>query len=219
MKFSSRFNLVTTHLIYAGNNEYVIVDPGIHDFVNVTRIIHQNNGKLSGVILSHEHADNCAGVNVLYEFSPFNLFCSKKCAENIGSSFQNLSIYNENIPAFNITIPATIVSDFQKVKIGKTEFTFIETPGHSPGSMCILSGNAIYTGDTLLNKLKVPLNFPHCNNEEYAKSVEKLKKIIKPGMMVFPGRGKPFEFITWSVFKNSVTGSVRNFIENFLLSI
>lgn len=38
-----------------------------------------------------------------------------------------------------------------KWKIGEEEFTAIETPGHTPDSVCFVGNNFIFTGDTLFN--------------------------------------------------------------------
>jgi len=73
-----------------------------------------------------------------------------------------------------------------------TGFTFISTPGHSPGSVCIFTKDAVFTGDTLLNNTKTPLTFPHSNRNDYANSIQKLKTLLKPGITVYPGHGEAF---------------------------
>jgi len=73
-----------------------------------------------------------------------------------------------------------------------TEFTSIATPGHSPGSACIFTKDAVFTGDTLLNNTKTPLTFPHSNRNDYANSIQKIKPLLKPGMTIYPGHGEPF---------------------------
>lgn len=72
------------------------------------------------------------------------------------------------------------------------QFFLIKTPGHSPGSSCIVYNNFIFTGDTLLREYKTPLNFPHSNRNEYVTSLHKILKMIQPGMLAFPGHGSPF---------------------------
>ena len=74
------------------------------------------------------------------------------------------------------------------------EFLFMETPGHSPGGACIFTSDAVFTGDTILNQMKAPLNFPHSNKKQYDISLIKIKKQLKPGMTIFPGHGEPFKY-------------------------
>jgi hydroxyacylglutathione hydrolase len=74
------------------------------------------------------------------------------------------------------------------------KLTLLPTPGHSPGSACIIIGNAIFTGDTILNDLKSPLTFPHSNRRQYAASIQKILSLLKPGMTIYPGHGEPYVF-------------------------
>lgn len=163
----------------------------------VIQWVKEQKGLITKVFLTHEHADHCAGVNELFQLMPVQLFCTRACAENIANSKQNLSLYIDTIPTFEIHHPVILVGDFKSIKIGNIDFTFIETPGHSPGSMCILAENSIYTGDTLLYNTKTPLNFPHSNKIEYTQSIEKLKAAIKQDTTVHPGHGVPYTFIRW----------------------
>ena len=70
----------------------------------------------------------------------------------------------------------------------------METPGHSPGSACVFTTDAVFTGDTILNNMKVPLNFPHSNRILHDMSLKKIKKHIKLGIIIFPGHGEPFKY-------------------------
>ena len=91
-------------------------------------------------------------------------------------------------------MPTQIVEDNETFKVGEFDFWFMETPGHSPGGACIFTSNAVFVGDTILNKQKVPLNFPHSDRLLYSKSLKKLESHIKLGMTVYPGHGEPFVY-------------------------
>lgn len=193
------FHSSTTYLLEVGQNEWVIVDPGWSHH-KLDEWIVEKKPRIMALILTHEHADHCAGTNRLSRKYNVPLFCTSECKKGIAGSKQNLSLYIDDIPAFVINVPTIAVSDRQKLKLGYFDFTFVTTPGHSPGSMCIISGNTVITGDTLLLKTKTPLNFPHSNKTDYAKSVEKLKTNIFSGMTIFPGHGEPFILNSWEQF-------------------
>lgn len=193
MHFINEFHNSTTYLIHVGKNKYVIIDPGYPDIKKVSDWVLEKKGRIIGVFLTHEHADHCAGVCELCESIPLQLYCTRKCAENIANSKQNFSQYIDAIPTFEIHLPVIVVEDFQSIRVGSLDFTFIETPGHSPGSMCILTENSIYTGDTLLYNTKTPLNFPHSNKNDYFQSIERLKTLIRHEMIIYPGHGEPFK--------------------------
>ena len=181
-------------MIDPGDHEIILIDPGDPDISAITNWLNHNTKQIRAVLLTHEHADHCAGVNALHEMQSFNLFCSQACYTTIGNSKQNLSFYHSDIETFEVKIPARIIQDGESFLIGELSFTFMETPGHSPGSMCIFAGNAVFTGDTLLNNIKTPLTFPHSNRKQYAASIEKLKNLLKPGMIIHPGHGEAFEW-------------------------
>lgn len=43
----------------------------------------------------------------------------------------------------------TGVTDGARFPLGQGDFTILHTPGHTPDSICILAGDALFTGDTL----------------------------------------------------------------------
>jgi hydroxyacylglutathione hydrolase len=189
---NSFFNSNTYIIEFENNKDCVVIDP-VLPIGKTMNFVNNNNLDLRGVFITHEHADHCSGLNQLSEFYKFDLYCTTKCSENIANSKQNLSLYIEEIDAFEVNMPAKIVKDGDIVSFGTQSFTFIETQGHSPGSVCVFVNNMVFTGDTLLNETKTPLNFPHSNREIYKKSVKKLKKYLKKGMVVYPGHGAKFE--------------------------
>lgn len=183
-----------TFIIAPADNKVLIIDPGNPDIWPIREWLSQNNSQIESVILTHEHFDHCAGVNALYEWSPFELICTEEAAKNIGNKRQNFSYYFDNTNAFEIKLPAKIVRDGDSIHWGTERFDFIETPGHSPGGLCIKTIKALFTGDTLLNKTKTPLSFPHSNKKDYQRSIEKLKNILVPGTTIYPGHGEPFVY-------------------------
>ena len=176
------------------DDQIIVIDPGDPNIATLKSLTIQINKNISAVVLTHEHSDHCSGVNPLYAQQPFDLICTEACGKNISHNKQNFSFYIEEINTFEINIPFNPVRDFESLSFNGRLFTFVATPGHSPGSMCIITGNSVFTGDTLLNNIKTPLTFPHSNRKHYAESIEKLNNLLKPGMMVYPGHGDAFEW-------------------------
>jgi len=177
------------------SNQVVLVDVGNFDTTDFIKWLADEDKKLTHVLLTHEHADHCCGLEALHKTHSFQLICTSKCAENIKNSRQNFSFYLEEIPTFEVELEdVLIVKDYEVKTIGGQSFTFIETPGHSPGGMCILTDDLLFTGDTILNGIKSPLTFPHSNRKEYQISIEKIKGVLKVGMTLYPGHDSPFIF-------------------------
>jgi len=72
------------------------------------------------------------------------------------------------------------LSDGIKIEMGKRTLEVVTTPGHSPGSICLLDieRRYIYTGDTCCAH-SVLLNLDHsCQVETFRKSILKLKALL-----------------------------------------
>lgn len=179
--------------ILSNNNNCLIIDP-CYPTNSITDYIKKTNLIPLAVLLTHEHADHCSGIDYICNGYNINLYCSAICAENIKNPKYNLSRYIENLEEFSVKTKATIIENEKSFKIMDFNISLIETPGHSPGSACFFIDNFVFTGDTLMNNIKTPLNFTHSNREDYKKSLEKLKIYIENFMVIYPGHGEAFEF-------------------------
>ncbi len=70
--------------------------------------------------------------------------------------------------------------------LGGLEVKIIHTPGHTPDSICILVGDALFTGDTLFVGKVGGTDFSHGAKMEYASLHEKLLT-LPDTTRVFPG--------------------------------
>jgi len=70
--------------------------------------------------------------------------------------------------------------------LGKLEARIIHTPGHTPDSICILVGDAVFTGDTLFVGKVGGTDFADGAQTEYASLHEKLLA-LPDATRVFPG--------------------------------
>ena len=183
-----------TFIIENKHKKIIVIDPGNPDVKPLISLINKNKWSIEGVVLTHEHADHIAGLPGLFSFKKFPIYCSQITAINIGSSKNNFSKYIDEIKTFELDVPTQILCDNKFFTIEGMEFLFMETPGHSPGGACIFTSDAVFTGDTILNQIRVPLNFPHSNKMQYEISLIKIKNQIKSGMTIFPGHGEPFKY-------------------------
>lgn len=84
--------------------------------------------------------------------------------------------------------PDVLLHGGERISAGSVEFEVIHTPGHSPGSVCYLSGDALFTGDTLFNGSFGRYDFPGGSISDLDGSLQKLFSI--PGadkITVYPG--------------------------------
>ena len=85
------------------------------------------------------------------------------------------------------------LKDGDEIKIGESVLKILHTPGHTRGGICLLGENSIFTGDTLFKDGYGRTDLPGGSEKELERSLEKLEKILKPGMTVYPGHGEIFK--------------------------
>ena len=92
--------------------------------------------------------------------------------------------------AKNIDFPSPdgFVNDGDSVRIGDSEVTVIHTPGHTPGSICLLAGDDLISGDTLFRESIGRYDFPGGSFDTIMKSLKKIVSLNVKGK-IYPGHG------------------------------
>jgi len=90
----------------------------------------------------------------------------------------------ENLPLY----PDIIMHDELKVYLGETPVTLFHTPGHTPGSICLLTGNYLISGDTIFpggpGHTDTPDDF-----RQIIKSIMNRIFVLPGEVEIFPGHG------------------------------
>lgn len=89
--------------------------------------------------------------------------------------------------------PDILLQDGQSLSEYGLDAVVLHTPGHTPGSICILTGDGqLLTGDTFTNNTRPDLAMFIQDPAQLQASVERIKGL--KAITVFPGHGKPFPF-------------------------
>lgn len=181
-------------IIEISETEVLVIDPGGPAIDEVIAKIN-DFGKVS-ILLTHEHPDHCMGVNALAEKYNSSIIASTPCALNIKSSKTNYSLYAHDISSFEISRKVLEVVDYQVIGFGGVSLDMIETPGHSPGGLCIYepSENILFSGDTLLPDVISYTALPHSRLSDLRDSFEKILSRVNDSTMIYPGHGDPLHF-------------------------
>ena len=73
------------------------------------------------------------------------------------------------------------------MKIGDTELKFLETPGHTPGGMCILVPGHVFSGDTLFQASIGRTDFYGGDYGEIVRSIREKLFPLPEDTIVLPG--------------------------------
>ena len=73
--------------------------------------------------------------------------------------------------------PQRLVKDNDSISVGTMSFRVIHTPGHSPGSICLLGGNTLFSGDTLFKGSVGRTDLPEGDFRLLLESLKKLSQL------------------------------------------
>lgn len=85
------------------------------------------------------------------------------------------------------------LKDGDEIKIGARILKVIHAPGHTRGSICLAGDNFIFTGDTLFKDGCGRTDLPGGSEKDLKESLEKLSKLLKQEILVYPGHGEIFK--------------------------
>lgn len=137
-----------TYLVYDETSKKgFIVDPGGYD----RRIIDEagnNSLEIEYIILTHGHGDHIGGVAEFKRDFPK--------AKTVALAEEREMLQNPDINCSaelfgrKITVEADLwVKDGETLYAAGSELTFLATPGHTKGGMCIYTEGYLFSGDTL----------------------------------------------------------------------
>lgn len=155
------------------------------------------------IVATHFHSDHIGGINYLISKTGAELLVHEaelNSMESLGYS------------------PDIIVKDNDIVDLGGLSVKIIHTPGHSPGSICLLSNGKLFTGDTLFAGGCGRADLPRGNPEDLYKSLHEKIKSLRDGTEIYPGHdygAMPFSTIRREKEENQYLkcGTLKEFIK------
>ena len=152
-----------------------VIDPG-GDGARIEAQLLADGAELKRILLTHAHFDHTGGVAELHAAHPdVPVFLHPADAARLGSQV---------FPP--IGAPTVPYGDGDVVKLGDLDIQVLHTPGHTPGGVCLLVGDALFTGDTLFQGSMGRTDFEGGSYEDIMASLARLAKL--PGdFHVLPG--------------------------------
>jgi len=170
------------YLIYSRKSkEGFLIDPGAFD-KRVREAISEGRIKIKNIINTHGHIDHTSG-NKKFGYP---ILIHARDNELLRNPSKNLAFF---IGLFSESPPAErLLSDGDTIAAQDLSIKVLHTPGHTPGGISLVSGDMVFTGDTLFREGIGRSDFPYSSEKELFNSVKKLMK-LDDSTKVFPGHG------------------------------
>ena len=141
------------------------------------------------ILLTHGHVDHVGGVSALHKATGAKIAMDTGDAFLINGDPDALPASFPSLPErdrFAVQIP---LHDGDVLHIGKTPILVIKTPGHTPGGVCFLAENCLFSGDTLFQNSIGRTDFKGGDSEALMASLKRLLSMPND-TIILPGHGQ-----------------------------
>ncbi len=162
-----------SYLLISENGHGVIIDPAA-SAEQYNRILGQEGAKLTHIFCTHGHFDHVGAAEQLRQQWGATLYCEP--------------VDLNNGWLYPLTVSDSGYEEAQPFNVDELTFTVWHTPGHTRGSVCILCGEYLFTGDTLFAGGSGRTDMDGGSYPQLIASGKKLKRLPIPAeTKVLPG--------------------------------
>ena len=150
--------------------EAAVIDPG-WEVPQILAAARQDGYQLTKAIVTHHHFDHVMGLSDLLQAADIPVYA-----------------HRDDAPLLKIQ-PSSIkpLSGGETVRVGELPLTLIHTPGHTPGSQCVLVNGHLLSGDTLFIRACGRCDLPGGNPAQLYDSLTNKLKALEDDTILCPG--------------------------------
>lgn len=185
----------------------IVVDPG-GDATELASAIHAAGVTVTAIVATHAHFDHVLAAAELREKTgaPFHLHDSDRPLLDWFQASGRLFLGAELPPP---PVVDTSVSEGDLLEAGAVELGVLHTPGHSPGSISLITKEAVFSGDTLFAGSIGRTDLPGGDTRALVDAVRHKLFELEPELPVYPGHG-PATTLERERRSNPFVGDKRN---------
>ena len=159
--------------------ECAVIDPG-DESNTILYYLEDNHLTCRAILLTHGHYDHTGAVYAVHEETGAPVYMN---ALDAGTAVA--------FDSYTFTPPEGTIfyKEGDEVKVGSLTFRVMETPGHTPGGVTLICGDALFTGDTLFHNSIGRTDFPGGSMFRIINSLRHLGQ-LPDETQVLPGHGE-----------------------------
>ena len=164
------------HIIWAENAEKcLVIDPG-YEPDTVLAAIDELGLSVEAILLTHGHFDHVGGVRQIAADTDCKVY---------------LNTADRAMPPMMTAGELYYTNAYrggETLELASLEIDVIATPGHTPGSVCLMCQDHIFSGDTLFAMSCGRTDLPGGNTNQLRESLKKLSS-LQGNYFIHPGHG------------------------------
>ena len=159
-----------------GSKQCIVIDPG-YDAATILGRAALLGLEIEAILLTHGHFDHVGAVASLAADTDCRVFLKEEELSLPGAMTAGPLFYTD------------LYDGTGMLSVANLDIKVLHTPGHTPGSVCLIIADAMFSGDTLFAGSMGRCDFPGSNIFDMRKSLKKLREL--PGdYRVFPGHAE-----------------------------
>ncbi len=183
--------MATNCYLLQSGDEIAIIDPGFEP-ERIYNQLKEIKATTKYIINTHGHIDHISANARLKELTRAKILVHHRDAELLTQPAKNLAFFLGG--TVDLIKPDRLLHEEDIIEVGEEKLTVIHTPGHTPGSICLVAKDFAFTGDTLFIDSIGRTDFPDGSEREILGSLRRLKEILTEKMTIYPGHGEPGSF-------------------------
>ena len=159
-----------------GAKECIVIDPGYeaNTILNRAALL---GLEIKAILLTHGHFDHVGAVRQIAADTDCDVYLQEQELTLPGAMTDGPLDHTHLYPAEG------------KFQVAGMDIAVLHTPGHTPGSVCLLIADAMFSGDTLFAGSMGRCDFPGSSIFDMRKSMKKLYNLAGD-FRVFPGHAE-----------------------------
>ena len=175
----------TNCYILFSNEEAIIIDPAA-EAEKIIKAIEDNNLKPTKILLTHAHPDHFGALDEVRNHFGIEAYISKNDEEMLERRSKELN----RMLGINSYLKAEhYYSEGDIINFSGGDIRVLETPGHTPGGVCLLIDDILISGDTLFYGSIGRTDLPGGDYDTLMSSLKKLTN-LNDNILVLPGHGQ-----------------------------